>query len=323
MLPIVEIRDILAIFATLRDYDFVGEVDGKSSPIFASFYIVIRPVIRELAAEAVFALWPFSFAHERLMDVIAPPYRTGSMSTRIRGYPLRIAFDGGSYIGRFLDYRGIYEEGVIRKLASLLSPGMGFVDVGANIGLHCLVAAHKVGASGRVLALEPQRLVYERLKANIVLNGLSQVTALNIAVGVTESELTLYQLSDANDGLATLALTADERSSSHETVHVVRLDSLINSVFGDALPDVIKIDVEGAELEVLRGATNAFTRSQPNYVFVECIERHLNRFNATSGMLIRWLADAGFQVTGLRAGMWIPVRPEDGVSMDLMATRAS
>jgi FkbM family methyltransferase len=282
---------------------------------------MIRSSIREGLAETVFGLWPFSFGHETLMALINPPYRTGPMGTHIRGYPLRIEFDGGSYIGRFLDYRGIYEEGVIRKIASVLRPGMGFVDVGANIGLHCLVAAYKVGVSGRVLALEPQHLVFDRLKANIALNKLSQVTALNLAAGAADSELMLYQLSEANDGLATLALSADERSSKREAVHVVRLDALIKRVFGDALPEVIKIDVEGAELEVLRGATNTFQRRGPNHVFVECIEHHLNRFNATSGMLIQWLQDAGFKVSGLKAGRWVEVHPEDGVSMDLMATR--
>ncbi len=278
--------------------------------------------MREAVAEAVFALWPFSFAHETLMGFLDPPFRRGRTSTRIRGYPLRIAFDGGSYIGRFLDYRGIYEEGVIRKIASVLGPGMGFVDVGANIGLHCLVAAHKVGVSGRVLALEPQRLVYERLKANIALNDLSQVIALNLAAGAADSESPLYQLSEGNDGLATLALSADERLSTQETVRVEQLDAVIKRVFGDALPDVIKIDVEGGELEVLRGATSTFLQSRPNHVFVECIEHHLNRFNATSGMLIQWLVDAGFKVSGLKAGRWVGVQPEDGVNMDLMAMRA-
>lgn len=284
---------------------------------------MIKSRMREALAEAVFALWPFSFAHDTLMGLLDPPYRRDRMTTRVRGYPLRIGFDGGSYIGRFLDYRGMYEEGVIQKLASVLGPGMGFVDVGANIGLHSLVAAHRVGVSGRVLALEPQHLVYERLKANIALNNLSQVTALNLAAGAADSELTLHHLSEANDGLATLALSAGEKSGMEETVRVVRLDGLIRSVFGDALPEVLKIDVEGAELEVLRGATKTFRQSRPNHVFVECIEHHLNRFNATSGMLIQWLLDAGFKVSGLKAGRWVGIRAEDGVSMDLFATRAS
>jgi FkbM family methyltransferase len=277
--------------------------------------------MREWLAEAVFALWPFSFAHESLMGLLDPPFRKGRMNRRIRGYPLRITFDGGSYIGRFLDYRGIYEESVIRKLASVLHPGMAFVDVGANIGLHSLVAAHRVGVSGRVLALEPQRRVYERLKANIALNNLSQITTLNLAAGAGHSELPLYQLSQNNDGLATLALSADERSSMQENVRMEPLDALIQRVFGDAQPDVIKIDVEGAELEVLRGATLTFQRSQLTHVFVECIERHLNRFNATSGMVIQWLVNAGFKVYGLKAGRWVRLSPEDGVSADLMATR--
>ena len=255
------------------------------------------------------------------MSVLKPPFRPGRRIRSVRGYPIRIGFDGASYIGRFLDYRGIFEEAIIGKLASVLQPGATFVDIGANIGLHSLVAAHKVGPTGRVLAVEPQRSVYERLEANITLNNFAQIHAVNLAVGVTESELPLYQLSESNDGLATLSLAPGEHSSGAETVRVEPLDKLLQREFGEVPIQAIKVDVEGAELDVLRSAAATFHKSPPRHVFVECIEHHLNRFSATSGMLIRWLEEAGFEVRGLKAGSWVPVRPQDGLNMDLLATR--
>ena len=63
---------------------------------------------RGAAARAVFAVWPFSFAHERLMALIDPPASPAWIRRRLRGYPLTIEFDRGTYLGRFLDYRGMY-----------------------------------------------------------------------------------------------------------------------------------------------------------------------------------------------------------------------
>lgn len=278
--------------------------------------------MRGAAARAVFTVWPFSFAHERLMLLLDPPSQPAWIRRKLRGYPLEIEFDRGTYLGRFLDYRGMYEETLIRTMAGLLRPGMVMVDVGANIGLHTLVAAWRVGPTGRVLALEPQRRVHERLLANIALNGLTNVTVRRAAASVHEGELALYQPAAGNDGQATLALNPGESSAESEAVPVLSLDRLLAEALPGAAPDIIKMDVEGAELDVLRSAPEMFAKWPPAHLFIECIERHLNRFGATSGMLIRWLERAGYEVRGLHAGRWEPVPARDGVSMDLLASRS-
>jgi FkbM family methyltransferase len=184
-----------------------------------------------------------------------------------------------------------------------------------------VIAAHRVGREGRVLALEPQRRVHQQLLANVALNRLENVIAMRVAASMREGELILHQVSAGNDGQATLALNPDERSSEDEAVPVQSLDRILADALPGRPPDLIKMDVEGAELDVLRSAPALFSTNPPSHLFIECIDRHLNRFGATSGMLVRWLLDAGYTVRGLRAGRWRQVAAVDGLSMDLLASR--
>ena len=255
------------------------------------------------------------------MAALNPPAQHGWAVTKLRGYPLRIEYDRGSYLGRFLEYRGMYEEALIGTMARLLVPGHCVVDVGANIGLHTIVAAHRVGPDGIVLALEPQRRIHERLLSNLALNGFGNVVVRRVAASTREGELVLHQPSAANDGQATLALAPGEHSAADESVPVRALDRILQEAIPGRNPNLMKLDVEGAELDVLRSAPMLFSAHPPENLFIECIERHLNRFDATSGMLIEWLVRAGYRLRGLRAGRWVEVTARDGLNLDLLATR--
>jgi len=255
------------------------------------------------------------------MALLDPPLRPGLAVTRLRGYPLRLEYDRGSYLGRFLEYRGMYEEALIKTMFRELRPGGCMVDVGANIGLHTVVAAHRVGPEGRVLALEPQRRIHDRLLTNIALNELRNVVVRRVAASTREGELVLHQPNAGNDGQATLALSAGERSAGAESIRAESLDRILDEAVPDRRPEMMKLDVEGAELDVLRSAPRLFATQPPRYLFIECIERHLNRFDATSGTLMDWLARAGYRLRALRAGRWVPVSPADGLNLDLLASR--
>ena len=85
-------------------------------------------------------------------------------------------------IGRSLDLYGEYSYGEADLFARLLRAGMVAIDVGANIGCHTVTMARLVGPQGAVIAFEPQRIVYQNLCANIALNALANVHAINMAV---------------------------------------------------------------------------------------------------------------------------------------------
>ncbi|WP_448577435.1 FkbM family methyltransferase [Thermosphaera sp.] len=128
---------------------------------------------------------------------------------------------------------------------SCLNMGSVFVDVGANIGYYTLIASKLVGSQGRVYSIEPVPSTATILKANIKLNNCLNVSIHEVAVWSSKGTLTL-RIPGSWYGLAFVS-----RYGGNIVVNSITLDELLKN---ETSIDCIKIDVEGAELEVLRGA---------------------------------------------------------------------
>lgn len=160
-------------------------------------------------------------------------------------------------------------EPELRRLDLFVRPGDTFVDVGANIGLYTLKAARLSGPQGRVLAAEPGRAAREQLNANIALNAFPHVAVIGSALSDAEGEATLHHVDKGNDPQA-FSLLPDGTEKSGETVPVTTLDNAVAGA-GLARVDCIKIDVEGFEAHVIRGAGETLARWHPTIVFeVNC-----------------------------------------------------
>jgi FkbM family methyltransferase len=185
------------------------------------------------------------------------------------------------YIGRSIERYGEFSLGEIELFRQAVQPGWHVVEAGANIGAHTLILAQQVGPRGRVYAFEPQRVLFQTLCANMALNSLTHVycrqEALGAAAGTTYVPWLDY---NAENNFGGLSLTHRQG----EPVPVVPLDSL-------DLPrcDFLKIDVEGMELEVLRGASQTIQRFRP-LLYVE------NDRPEQSAELIRYLQELGYEL---------------------------
>lgn len=160
------------------------------------------------------------------------------------------------YIGRSLDRYGEFSEGEVDLFRQMARPGHVVVEVGANIGAHTVFFARHVGPAGRVLAFEPQRVVFQTLCANIAINSLTNVECFQQAVGEAPGVLLVPPLDytqDNNFGGLELG-----RFTSGEPVPVVTLDS-----FTVPRLNVLKIDVEGMEHAVITGARETLDRCRP------------------------------------------------------------
>lgn len=161
-----------------------------------------------------------------------------------------------AHVGRALARYGEWAAQELALLGSVLEPGHVAVDVGAYVGTHALAFARAVGPGGRVVALEPQRLPFQTLCANLVVNGVSWVDARRAAAGAEPGELFVPEVdlgAPANFGGARLG-----GGGAGERVHVLALDAL-------ELPALrlLKVDAEGMELAVLRGADATVRRCAP------------------------------------------------------------
>ena len=163
------------------------------------------------------------------------------------------------------------EPGTRRVLSKLLVPGATFVDVGAHIGLLTLAGARAVGASGKVLAIEPVPLSFELLQRSLTINGLAgRVEGKCQAVGAHHARCKFF----VRDVLGHSSLTQGEFAAGEDEIEVsvTPLDELVRR--GERV-DVIKIDVEGAELAVLEGMTRIIAENPELSIIAEFGPSHL------------------------------------------------
>lgn len=166
--------------------------------------------------------------------------------------------------------------------AEYLRPGDVVIDVGANIGDTCIVCARTVGPSGRVFAFEPHPRVYGWLAENVKLNGVGNAVLANIALG--DSDGTVMFSDVRRDDMNRVM-----RNGSGLVVQVRQLDRVLPSIARIAL---LKIDVEGFEIFVLRGARA--TLASAECVHVEIGEKHFRKYDYDASEVLRTLEEAGF-----------------------------
>ncbi len=167
---------------------------------------------------------------------------------------------------------GCYEYATTKLLNRYLEPGMSFADIGANAGYYTLFAAKRVGAAGAVYAFEPVEEIYDELKINIGLNSLDNVSAHRLAVCDQTGSVTFYvSLSRDNKGLS--SLQKGQPGSGHVSTIVPSI-TLEQFVFNHGIKklDLLKVDVEGAELKVFRGAASLLSSEAAPDVIFECHE---------------------------------------------------
>ena len=153
-------------------------------------------------------------------------------------------------------------EPEVRYLEKFLRPGDVFVDVGANIGLFTLKAAR---FASRVVAAEPGAAAGRQLADNLALNGFRNVTIVPKAISDTEGKAALFHNPLGDDPQA-FSLINDGTSSESEEVEITTLDRLVTE-FGLERVDCLKIDVEGAEDRVIKGAAGTLGRFHPAVIF--------------------------------------------------------
>jgi len=181
------------------------------------------------------------------------------------------------------------EPGTGDALRRLVQPGMVVADVGANIGLLTLIMAWSAGPSGQVIAFEPEAVPRSNLEKMKHLNGLSWVEVRDQAVGETPGRLT-FHVSDIIGHSSLYALPETENAREVQ-VEVVRLDD----VAPEGRMDVVKIDVEGAELDVLAGMSGLILRNPDLAIVAEFGPEHLKRVGQTPAQWFKAFADAGFK----------------------------
>lgn len=184
---------------------------------------------------------------------------------------------------------GDVERGLRLFLDEALNEGDTFVDVGANIGLHTVVGAKRVGEAGRVLAIEAMPRTIDHLRASLRLSGVEdRVEVWPVAAGASDEDDHIFHVA-AVAGHSSL-YPLHEEVVEQVKVNIRSLDNLLPSV----QVKLVKIDVEGAELDVIQGMHRVIAENPNVGIVAEYASSHLERVGTDSADWERMREQHGF-----------------------------
>jgi FkbM family methyltransferase len=207
---------------------------------------------------------------------------------------LRLFVDPFSHLGRNLVLHDEYENEQCELLRQMLPAGGTFIDIGANEGFFSSLAAKAVGPSGLVIAVEPQSRLRDVLEINLSLNGSGNFRIHNAAISDVDRATIAMSLTPISNTGATSAVRRYRWSRKTETVPTRTVDALIAEYKLDKI-DLMKIDVEGFELEVVKSAGQALARRQIKTLAVDYHNGILQARGVSVETIHRRIVECGYR----------------------------
>ncbi len=214
---------------------------------------------------------------------------------------LTIEVNPHEVIGRSIWHHGLYDLTVSEALWRLLDPGALALDIGANIGYTTSIMAHKTGPAGKVLAFEPHPALFRALEANVARFKQHETTGAIIAVNLALSDsrgasyLTYTDQFQTNHGIARLT---DAPDSAAKLIAVQKHS--LDGMLGATNITLMKVDVEGHELQVLQGAKNLLQRQGVKHIIYEDL-------SGSDSAVHTLLASYGYSLYALGWNFWKPL----------------
>jgi FkbM family methyltransferase len=200
----------------------------------------------------------------------------------------------------------------------LLQPGDTFIDIGGHVGFFSMLAAGLVGPTGRVYVFEPERTNYAHLLTHITLNNFHHVFPFPWAVGHSTAVVDFFTNLDNDGGYALWEPgrhpfnQKSRQQVSKESVFLISLDD----IFGSAQPGfakLIKIDTEGNEASVLRGARHFLTRAQIPAVIAEINQFGLAQLGSSEQEMRTLMTDLGYTTYALLGDLPVRLAPHESI----------
>ncbi|MCK1313380.1 FkbM family methyltransferase [Bradyrhizobium sp. 23] len=251
----------------------------------------------------------------------------GKFSRRGVVYELDLSqgIDFAIYLG------GMFERSTAVALAKLTEPSSLVLDIGANIGAHTLTLAGLVGPSGRVMAFEPTDFAFRKLRRNLDLNPslASWVEAFHCFLTANDGDSVPNAVYSSWPLAAETGLHAKHlgRQMQTEFAQARSLDSILNER-ADRKVQLVKLDVDGYECDVLRGATSMLRNARPIFV-MELAPYVLEERGASLDQLLSYFIPNGYAFYDERSQKRLPSAAKelqklvaDGESMNVIARAA-
>jgi FkbM family methyltransferase len=191
-------------------------------------------------------------------------------------------------------FTGNFELSDQKFVGAFLKQGMVVLDIGAHHGLYTLLAARKVGRTGKVVAFEPSPKERERLMAHLRLNRVqNRVTVVPTALGKETAESILYMVIGKETGCNSLRPPAVKEPTEEVRVPVTSLDTFLAQQKVGRI-DFIKMDIEGAELGVLEGAQDVLAKRPRPVILAELADSRTLAWGYSASAIYDFLVAKGY-----------------------------
>jgi FkbM family methyltransferase len=198
---------------------------------------------------------------------------------------------------------GKFEKSEIGFVQRFLQPGMAVLDLGAHHGLYTLLASECVGSRGRVVSFEPSWRERRALRLHVLMNLCRNVTIEDVALGNENARTNLFVVEGSQTGCNSLRPPDAASATSPVPIRVRRLDDWLQSHKIDRV-DFIKLDVEGAELDVLKGASRLLQRRPRPVILAEVQDVRTRPWGYRAKDIIEHLGKRGYKWFGFSAEGW-------------------
>lgn len=237
-----------------------------------------------------------------------------------------LLFSTEDVISNALFREGEWEKNLL-KISQFIISGVQnplVIDIGANLGAYSIPMAKSIqDRGGSVIAFEPQRIIYYQLCANVILNRLDNVNAIHGAVGKSSGEIDVPEInyeSNANVGAFSLSQKYREihgiEGSMKQVKNKVKLINL-DGLKIDRPPALIKIDVEGYELEVISGAVEFLRRTNYPTLIFEAWD--FEWFEEGRAELMEYVKNLGYEISKIGYTDYMAQHPKNSLRVELTA----
>jgi FkbM family methyltransferase len=196
---------------------------------------------------------------------------------------------------------GEFEANERLFLEGFIKPGMVTLDVGAHNGYYSLLFATLVGQRGRVAAFEPSQRERRRLRWNLAINRYSNITVEPYAVGAEDGQTDFYIINGDETGFNSRRKPGIAQPTHHKTVPLIPLDKYAEDHNLTAI-DILKMDVEGGELDVLCGARRILASETRPLVLCEVSDERTTPWGYKAQLIYDYLVDRGYAWFAIEEG---------------------